>query len=393
MSGIEIFLLSLGGILLLGLFTSTVAERTFLPRVTLLLLLGILVGEHGFDLLPSLFSEHFDVIADLTLMMVGFLIGGKLSRPALGDSARAVIWISVATAVVTAMVVASVLFLFGVSMPIAILLGTIAAATAPAAIVDVVNESGVDNNFTNSLISIVALDDVWALLLFAIAIAVVAVNSSGSSDLSYLYHAITEIVGAVGLGVLLGIPAAYLTGRIRGGQPMLLEALGVVAICGGLALWLEFSYLIACIVLGAVVVNLARHHESPFHAIRDIESLFLVVFFVVAGASLELGALKSIGYLGIIYIVARSVGKFAGAWIGAKAGGADARTTRWMRFALLPQAGVAIGMALVASSHFPEYRQTLLTLVIGSTVFFEIIGPVYTRLAIKRTSDPAGIEK
>lgn len=386
MSAIEVFLLSLGGILFLGLFTSTVAERTFLPRVTMLLLLGVLVGDHGIALLPPLFSQHFDVIADLTLMMVGFLIGGKLSKAALNDSARAVMWISLATAVITALVVGVMLVLLGIAMPLAILLGTIAAATAPAAVVDVINESGLDNRFTNSLISIVALDDVWALLLFAIAMAVVASNGSAGGDLSFLYHALFEIVGAVGLGVALGIPAAYLTGRIRDGQPMLLEALGVVAVCGGLAGWLDVSYLIACIVLGAVVVNLARHHESPFHAIGDIESLFLVVFFVVAGASLELAALRNIGYLGLIYIVARCIGKFVGAWAGAKVAGADPVTTRWMRVALLPQAGVSIGMALVASSHFPQYQQTLLTLVIGSTVVFEIIGPICTRLAIRRAS-------
>ena len=393
MPSLEVFLLSLGGILFLGLLTSTIAERTFLPRVTMLLLLGVAVGDSGFDLLPAVFKDHFNVITDLTLMMVGFLIGGKLNKPVLSSSAKAVIWISIVEAVITALIVGSVLLLSGISMQLAILLGTIAAASAPAAVVDVINESQIDNAFTNLLLSVVALDDVWALLLFAIAMAVVVNIGEPSGDLSFLYQAVLEIVGAVGLGVLLGVPAAYLSGRIRDGQPMLLEAMGIVAICGGLAIWLEVSYLIACIVLGAVVVNLAKHHEQPFHAINDIESLFLVVFFVAAGASLELTALKALGFIGVIYIVARSFGKFFGVWIGAKIGGADRRTTKWIRFALLPQAGVSIGMALVASAQFPQYQQTLLSLVIGSTVFFEIIGPVYTRLAITKTSDPVSPKK
>ncbi|MBT8115482.1 MAG: cation:proton antiporter [Arenicella sp.] len=383
---LDIFLLSLGGILFLGLLTSTVAARTFLPRVTMLLLLGVLIGDHGLQILSGRFSQHFDVIANLTLMMVGFLLGGKLNKETFTRSAKQVVWISVTTAVVTALVVCFGLLSMGVGFEISLLLGTIAAATAPAAVVDVVSESGIDNRFTDSLLSIVALDDVWALLLFALAMAVVANAGSAVTDFAFLFQSLREVVGAIGLGVLLGIPAAFLTGRIREGQPMLLEAVGVVALCGGMALWLEVSYLIACIVLGSVVVNLAKHHESPFHAIEDIESLFLIVFFVVAGASLELHALKAIGYLGALYIVLRSLGKYFGAWLGACLGQADQSTSHWMRFALLPQAGVSIGMALVASTHFPKYQQTLLTLVISSTVFFEIIGPIYTRWAITRAA-------
>ena len=187
------------------------------------------------------------------------------------------------------------------------------------------------------------------------------------------------------LGVLLGFPAAFLTGRIRQGQPMLMEALGLVFVCGGIAIWMDVSFLIASIVMGAVVANFARHHEYPFHEIENIEWPFMTIFFVLAGASLEPSMIKEIGLIGGTYIAARIAGKLLGARLGGRMGNADRMTRCWMGFALLPQAGVAMGMALVASNRFPEYQQVLLTVVISSTVFFEIIGPVFTRAVLRRT--------
>ena len=393
MPSLDLFLMSLGGLLLLGLFTSTISDRTFLPRVTMLIVLGVLIGDHGLALLPSFFSEHFNVVADITLMMVGFLLGGKLSKTTFDNSAKKIIIISLAAAIITALIVSIGLVFVGIDTKLAILLGTIASATAPAAIVDVVKDSKIDNQFTDTLLSIVALDDVWALLLFALSMAVVVNLDTGQFDVSFLINAAREIIGAVVLGVLLGLPSAYLSGRIRDGQPMMLEALGIVSICAGAAIYFDVSYLIACIVLGAVVVNVAKHHDSPFHAIEDIESLFMIVFFVAAGASLELGMLKEIGYLGVAYIVLRCSGKYFGAWIGVVVSAPDDKPMRWMRYALLPQAGVSIGMALVAASRFPEYQQSLLTLVIGSTVFFELVGPIFTRISIRQASETAEVKK
>ena len=167
---------------------------------------------------------------------------------------------------------------------------------------------------------------------------------------------------------------------------MLMEALGLVFVCGGIAIWLEVSFLIASIVMGAVVANFARHHEYPFHEIENIEWPFMTIFFVLDGALLELGIINEIGLIGGVYIVSRILGKLLGARLGAHIARAEPVTRCWMGFALLPQAGVAMGMALVASSRFPEFQQVLLTVVISSTIFFEIIGPVFTRTALRRAS-------
>lgn len=380
------FLLTVSGILLLGLLTSTLARRTFLPRVTLLLIFGILIGGDGLDIIPAIFSDRFDLIADITLLMVGFLLGGKLSRDSLQESKGNVFWIATCAALITALLVSLGLLWLGVSAQISIVLGCIASATAPAAVLDVVSESGGKTKFAELLLAIVAFDDVLALIIFGIGISLVnAMNGNGGNEF-FLLIAGREIGGAMLLGLALGLPAAYLTGRVKEGQPILSEALGLVLLCGGLALWLGVSYLLAAMVMGAVIANLARHHEYPFHAIENVESPLMVIFFVLAGASLDIGALAELGMIGGTYILCRIIGKTVGARLGGEISGIDTGTKRWMGFALLPQAGVAIGMALVASNQFPEYRQVLLSIVISSTVLFEIIGPVFTRIALRRSS-------
>lgn len=378
-------LLALGGIFLVGLLLSTVAQRTFLPRATLLLLFGAVIGEDLLNLVPKLLVDRFELIAEVTLLMVGFLLGGKLTRTSLRGHTGISFSISICAALLPALVVCLGMIAMGVAIEIAVLLGCFAAATAPAAILDVVQESGIKNRFSKLLLLIVVLDDIWALLLFGVGMAVVTSLNGIAGESSFIGLVAWELGGAIILGIVIGLPAAYMTGRIKKGKPMLIEAIGIVFLCGGIALWMNVSFLIAAIVMGAVIANLASHHKYPFHAIENIESLFMIIFFVLAGASLELGALSVIGVIGGVYILCRALGKYLGAWIGGFLSKSGQDYQLWMGVALLPQAGVAIGMALVASNQFPEYRQIMLPIVIASTVVFEIIGPVFTRLAIKQS--------
>ena len=380
-------LLTLGGILLLGLATDVLGQRTLLPRVTLMLLFGMLIGPGMLDLVPTVVADRFELIASMALLMVGFLLGGRLTRDTLRRSGREIISISVTAVIVTSFIVFLGLMLVGVPLEIAILLGCIASATAPAATVDIVMESGYKGRFADLLLAIVALDDAWGLIIFSIGLALVAALAGVDGHASPLLAALQDIGGSAILGLLIGLPAAYMTGRIRQGQPMLTEALGLVFVCGGLALWLDVSFLIASMVMGAVVTNMATHHEYPFHAIEDIEWPFMVIFFVLAGASLEFSALRDIGLIGAVYVVCRIAGKVLGAWLGGRHGRARQETRRWMGVAMLPQAGAAMGMALVATNLLPEYRQVVLSVVISTTVFFELIGPAFTRLALRRTDD------
>lgn len=373
--------------MLLGLMTDFLGRRTFLPRVTLLILFGMLIGPNGLNLLPKIIISNFELITNVALVMVGFLVGGKLTKDLLKDIGKKVMWISLGAVFGTAIIVTVVLVAIGVPLEIAILLGCIATATDPAATMDVIEESKSRGRFVNLLSSIVAVDDAWGLILFSIGVAMVGLITGLNGMLPPILLALKEIFGAMLLGFSIGFLASYLTGRVQPGRPILFEALGIVFLCGGLAIWFEVSYLIAAIVMGMTIANLAKHHDCSFHEIENIEPPFLILFFVLAGASLELASLKEVGVIAFVYVIARIAGKIIGAKIGGGIGHVNSATQKWMGAALLPQAGVAMGMALVASNHLPEYRQLLLSVVISTTIFFELSGPVLTKLALKKVEN------
>lgn len=384
----EIFV-GLGGILLLGTLTDFIGKRSFLPRVTLLLILGVMTGEQGFGLIPDLLNKNFELVATSALLVVGFLLGGQFDLKTLQGSRKELVWISSFGALITLSVVVAGLWFTSLSFPIILILACIASATAPAPIVDIIVENKEKSPFSRLLLRIVAIDDIWALMLFSVGLAVMSVQLDNGNGTTELLRASFQIFGAMFLGVLIGVPAAQLTGRITPGQPSLVEALGLVFSCGGIAIWLDVSFLIAVMTMGAVITNLASHHEYAFHEIENIEWPFMVVFFVLAGASLEFESLGQISAIGGIYIVCRATGKILGAWIGASLSQASPQVKKWMGLAMLPQAGVEIGMALIAASQFPQYRQLILSLVISATIFFELVGPLLTQYAIKRAAENA----
>lgn len=364
----------------LGLATDALGRRTHIPRVTLLLLLGLGVGPSGLNVVTGQ-EEWLGIIADMALFMLGFLLGEKLRPSAIRRHGAPVLAYSICIAVGTVGVVTAGLWVYGTALPTALVLGGIAAATDPAAIVDVIREVKSEGPFTRTILGIVAVDDAWGLIVFSIMFSL-AQTVAGGSAMSMLAHGAWELFGAILLGVVLGVPTAYLTGRIRPGEPTLAEALGVVLVCGGVAKWMHVSFLLASMVLGMIVASTAKHHDRPFHAIENIEWPFLILFFVIAGAKLDLSVLAGVGFLCAGFVVLRVVGRL----LGGLAGGAmvnEAMGERlWMGASLLPMAGVALGMALVANERAPGLGKTILPIVVGATVLFEVIGPVITRIAL-----------
>ena len=377
--------LILGGLFLIGLAADLVGRFTILPRVTLLLIAGILIGPSGFSLLPDGFAGNwFPPLTGIALALIGFLLGQQLSGPALRKRGRAVIGISLCKVFGVAILVATALMLVGVHPVVALLLAGVAPATDPAATFDQVHESGEHNEFTDTLLSIVAVDDVWGLLIFVL-MAVVAGLISGDSSLGVsISSGLSDLGGSIVLGVALGIPMAFLTGRIRPGEPTLVEAVGFVLLGAGLADSLHLIPVLTAMAMGITVATFASHHERPFHAIEGIEWPFLILFFVLAGASLDLNAVYVAGGLTAVYIVTRGIGIYAGARAGARLVGADSVVGQWLGLALQPQAGVAIGMALLAAQRFPDLASVVLTVTVASTIILETIGPMLTRLAIRR---------
>lgn len=377
----------MGVLFLLGFVTDGLGRRTRLPRVTLLMIFGFVIGPSVLDLLPEFSEKWFPSVADMTLVMVAFLLGEKLTFASLHQHGRFVLWISFTVVIATSLVTMIGLLLMGVPIVIALLFAGIAPATDPAATADVVHEMRADGRFSRTLLGIVAVDDAWGLIVFSIMLAAAqSLNGEGGS-IEVLVSGAWDICGAILIGIALGIPMAYLTGRIRPGEPTLAEALGMVFLCCGIAIWLKVSFLLASMVMGIVVANLARHHERPFHAIEGIEWPFMILFFILAGASFQVESLFQIGFIGFAYIILRIIGRIVGAQVGGTISHADPLLRQWMGMALMPQAGVALGMALVAAQRFPDFGEIILPVVIAATMLFEIIGPVLTRGILTRTGE------
>lgn len=380
-------LITLGAVLLGGLAVETVGRRLPVPRVTLLLAFGYLIGPDLTGLLSEAEAKRwFEPITTIALVMVGFLIGEKFSGERLKARGRVAVVTSLTEALATALVTSLGLVLLGVAPAVALLLGGVACATAPAATFDVVREESADGPLTETLLGVVGFDDAWGLLIFSLAAAAVAFMTAGSPD-GFLLHALREVGGALLLGGILGLFAGFLTQRIRPGEPTLLEALGVVLLTAGLATYWNLSFILAAMTMGAVMTNVASHHERAFHEIEHIEWPFLVLFFVLAGASMHLEVLLGVGVLGIAYMLLRVVGKVGGAALGVTLAGGEPMVRRWLGPALLPQAGIALGLALIIEQRFPDIAGHLLSLIIAATVVFEIFGPPFTRLALRRAGE------
>ncbi len=380
-------LITFGGMFLMGLLADLLGRRTPLPRVTLLLLAGFAIGPSMLDWLPPFTEQWFPVLTDIALAMIGFLLGQNLTRARFEELGRSVLSMSLGEVALTTVLVFAGLLIAGMPVELALLLAGIAPATDPAATVDVVYESQAKGQFTDTLLGIVAIDDAWGLLAFTVLLALAQAFSGHGMPAESLLTGLYEIGGAIFLGVLLGLPMAYLTGRVRPGEPTQAEALGLVLLCAGIAKWLGVSYILAAIVLGAVVANFATHHTRLFRAIKGIEWPFLILFFLLAGAALNVQALRQAGFLSFAYIALRVTGRILGTRLGGQLAGVEPSVRNFMGLALLPQGGLAIGVALLASQRFPELADMILPVILASTVAFEIAGPVATRWTLKKVGD------
>jgi Kef-type K+ transport system membrane component KefB len=351
--------------------------------VTLLLLIGVTVGPSGLDLLPDGVQGWYELLAAMALTVVAFLLGNALTPERLKAHGREIVIVSLVIVVTTIVVLVPGLVLIGAPLPVAILLAGIATATDPAATYDVIRQTGAKGRFVNLILGVVAVDDAWGLTAFALLlIAVESINGGGSADA--LVAGLGELFGSIALGVAIGLPAAFLTGRVRPGEPMQAECLGIVMLCAGLAQWLELSYLLSGMVAGTTVARFAQHHETAFHEIELIEWPFMLVFFLLAGASFHVAGISGAGAVLAGFIALRIASRVIGGLIGGWLAHLPRLERRWLGISLLPQAGVAIGMALVAGSRYPEYQDVIVAITVAATILFEILGPIATEITTRK---------
>jgi Kef-type K+ transport system membrane component KefB len=380
-------LLLIGCFLLLGYIAHATGSRTHIPRVILLLLVGIAVGPIGFDLVPENASQWFPIASQAALSVIGFELGEKFLGSELRRIGKSLFIISISKVLGTALIVFLILVLFNVPIVIAIILAGIAPATAPAATADVIFEAKAKGEVSETTLRLVAIDDAWGVILFSLLLAVAASINGDSSSLQLAWGGVREIAGAIFLGVIIGFPMAWVTGRVNEGELTLIETLGFVFVCGGLAAALDLSYILACMSMGCVVSNFAHHHTRPFHAIQNVRQPFLVIFFLLAGYHADVASLSSLGLLSALYIVSRSVGVIVSAFVGAHFASVSNKIRNHVPLCMLPQAGVALGLALLAAERLPDLGTQILSTVVGTCIFFEIVGPLLTRAALKNAGE------
>ncbi|MEM7528199.1 MAG: cation:proton antiporter [Pseudomonadota bacterium] len=384
---LDAIFLTLGVFFLLGLLADEIGRRTVLPRVTILMLTGAGLGEAGLDMVPREIEGAYDFLAATALTMIAFLLGGGLTAERLSGSGSRILIVSACVVIASFAAVALGLLLAGLSLALALMLAAISTATDPAAVTDVIRQARARGPFVDLLKSTVAIDDAWGLIVFSLVLAILGGLGGGGAG-QVLWDAARELGGALLVGLGIGLPAAMLTGRIRPGEPTRTEALGTVFLIAGLAGFFGASTLLAGIVTGAVIANLAQHHTRPFHEIERMEWPFLVLFFLLAGATIDASALRTAVLTLGLYVGLRTLGRLLGGWAGGTACGLSGRERLWLGPSLLPQAGVAVGMAIVGGEHFPEHREALVATAAASTVFFEMVGPIATRIALRKTAIP-----
>ena len=380
-------LIALGVVLLASYAAHVLGTQIHVPRVTLLLLIGLVTGPAALNLIPEAVYNWFPMVAQMALGMVGFLLGERFVGREISRTGRMVLWISLSVTALAVVFVFTALILVGVPTAFALVMAGIAPATAPIAIYDLVREAGAKGPLTDTVLEVTAIDDAWGLILFSVLLVSAEGLLGGAAVGTQLLSGVIDMGAAVLLGGLLGLPMAWLTGRLREGEPSLVEGLGFVFLGCGIAAALNLSYLLTCMVMGAVVANRAKHYTRAFHEIEGVSEPFWAIFFVLAGAQFDLAALAGLGLAAMAYVIARTAGRVVGGRVGARIGRAPEVVRANVGWCLLPQAGVAVGLALMALERLPTVGNEILQLVIATTVLFEIIGPVITRLRLERAGE------
>ncbi|SFU77110.1 cation:proton antiporter [Halomonas korlensis] len=376
-------LVMLGVILSTSILADVVASRTRLPRISLLVLVGVGVAVIQQWGLSQPDARPLDGVAEpliqVALVMVAFLLGGELTLDRLRSTGSLILIVSLSVILAGVLSVGLGLLALGFPLAVAVSLAAISVATDPAAVSETIHESGDSRLRARLLLGIVAIDDGWGILAFGLAMALLGWWLSGDGGMALL-HATWELGGAILLGAAIGLPAAWLTGRLRPGEPTQVEAIALILLLAGSSAWLGVSSLLAAMLAGALVANLSSHHTRSFNEIEHIEWPFLVFFFVLSGASIDLYHLDEALGLTLAYILLRLAGRYLGGMLGVRlARERQAELPGNLGLALTPQAGVAMGMALLAAERFPEHGPVLLSAVVASTVVFEVLGPLLVR--------------
>jgi len=380
----------LGLMLLAGYVAHIAGPRIAIPRVTLLLVAGAICGPSLLDIVPQNATRWFPFVAQMALAMVGFLLGENFVGKKIKEKGHSVLAVTLGQTLFGAAIVFAALAMAGAPVALAMLLAGIAPASAPAAIFETIREGNSKGPLTDIVLGVVALNDALGVILFSLLLVAAQALSAQGPHLSELFNGLWEVFGAVGLGALISFPMVWALTHVREGQPTLIEAAAFVFLCAGLASLLKVSYILATMVLGAMVAQRGRENLQSFHAIEGVREPFLAIFFILAGIRFDLSNLATVGFFAAVYVAARTIGFVLGGKIAGKIVKAPREVQSRVGWCILTQAGVALGFALLAQERMPEYGNSILPLIIGTTILFELSGPLIARWHLKKAGEFAG---
>ncbi len=376
-------LIYLGILLMSGLLFGRLAKLIKLPNVTGYLVAGLLLGPHVLNVIPQQTVTDFNVISEMALSFIAFTIGCGFKRSYLKKVGMTPVVIAIFESLFAVFAVQGALLAIGTDPQLAIILGAIAAATAPAATLMVIKQYAAKGPVTDTLVSVVALDDAVALMAFSVCVAVAAVVGGGSFEASTVYTPLLQIFGALALGAVCGllfkIPMRFF--KKPGNRQII--TVGIVFACAGISNMLGISSLLACMACGMTLCNVSTESDSILSVADSVTPALFLLFFAVSGAALDISKIPEIGLIGIIYVIVRIAGKMFGAWFGAVIMKAPKNVKRYLGPALIPQAGVAIGLTVVAQSAVPAYADDIRAVVLCATLIYELAGPVITKLTLQ----------
>lgn len=387
-------LTSLGLILLFALLVGHLVKFAKVPEVTGYLVAGMLVGPSVLGWVSHENLQALHVFSEVGLGLILFSIGGVFEFSRIRRIGRQVLTLTLTESALAALFVGGGMLLIGQPWPVALLLGAIAVETGAASTLMVIRENNAEGPFTEALTGVIGLNNIFALVAFSLAAATLDVSALASgAELTTagvaraLFPLVWQLIGSAALGFLVGLLLASWASQVVESGEVLILLVGCVLLTVGVATAVDLSPLVASLAVGATLANLSAKSRRLFDALSRTDPPLYVIFFVLAGADLNLALLPSLGLLGAVYVLCRAGGKFAGAWVAARRVGAPEPMQQLLGLSILAQAGLAVGLVLVTRQRFPELAPTVTTVVLGAIVVFEIAGPLAARFALDKSGE------
>jgi Kef-type K+ transport system membrane component KefB len=387
-------LAALGVILLLALLAGHVAKYLRIPEVTGYILAGVLLGPAGLGLVSHDALESLRIFSEVALGLILFSIGAVFELVRFRRIGRRVATLTAVESLLAATFVAGGLLASGQSVIVALLLGVIAMETAAASTLMVMRECNAEGPLADTLSGIIALNNIFCLSGFLMVTAGFDLHQATAQaglgwDALYrsLYPLFWQLLGSVALGFVIGLMLAVWSSQVAEHGEMLILLVGAILLAVGAAQLLELSPLLATLAVGATMVNLSSESRRVFDALSQTDPPLYAIFFVIAGADLNVGLLPSLGLVGLVYVVGRAGGKLLGTLIATRRVTTEPTVKRYLGFAMLSQAGLAVGLLLAVNRRFPELAPLVTTVVLAGVTIFELVGPLGARYALVRAGE------